>query len=498
MLLTPSPEFISLCRSQVILAQGLGASFSIVYLAKDLVNGGDTELIPLIVYPESAVEWSVTYPWIPPNLPSPVSRPLPPAPSTHSLSGSSPVSLQRAVDPILPTSAWNREQSVNPESGSSLDSEQPVYLESVEPLSRSTLTYLNESVNPDHQIVLPLVHEGTAIGLLVSYRNDRPWNPTERREVDHIARTLALGYVLEQRTQWLMEIRDQRQSQERHHRFLMDALLHQFRNPLTALRTFGKLLMKRLVSYDPNREVAVSIVRESERLQELLTQIEQVTKEAVDVKSSLRLNPSLQNYSNFLDPLPSSPEREQSEENPDLVTDWLSGNSLTTMPINLDSVLSPLLMTAGAIAQERGLTLEIGLSQGLPDVQVNGKALREVLNNLIENALKYTPTNGLIQIQSASGHPDGLSGKNSPLFLAVAISDTGPGIPPEDLPHLFEPYYRGIQSQGNIPGTGLGMAIAHQLLSRMGGTLQVFSPGKLCCSTAPGTTVVTWLPTSSQ
>ena len=80
----------------------------------------------------------------------------------------------------------------------------------------------------------------------------------------------------------------------------------------------------------------------------------------------------------------------------------------------------------------------------------------------------------------------------------MAISDTGPGIPPEDLPHLFEPYYRGIQSQGNIPGTGLGMAIAHQLLSRMGGTLQVFSPGKLCCSTAPGTTVVTWLPTSSQ
>ncbi|XGB39776.1 MAG: hypothetical protein LVT47_02385 [Cyanobacteria bacterium LVE1205-1] len=81
MLLTPSPEFISLCRSQVILAQGLGASFSIVYLAKDLVNGGDTELIPLIVHPESAVEWSVTHPWIPPtylplsSVPFPLPRP---------------------------------------------------------------------------------------------------------------------------------------------------------------------------------------------------------------------------------------------------------------------------------------------------------------------------------------------------------------------------------------------------------------------------------------
>ena len=51
---------------------------------------------------------------------------------------------------------------------------------------------------------------------------------------------------------------------------LLDSLLHQFRNPLTALRTFGKLLMKRLQPGDKNREVATSIVRESERLQELL------------------------------------------------------------------------------------------------------------------------------------------------------------------------------------------------------------------------------------
>jgi len=61
-------------------------------------------------------------------------------------------------------------------------------------------------------------------------------------------------------------------------------------------------------------------------------------------------------------------------------------------------------------------------------------------------------------------------------LLIIGVSDTGYGIPPEDLPHLFTKYYRGAKAETDIPGTGLGLAIARSLLQQMGGDLQIFSP----------------------
>jgi len=86
-----------------------------------------------------------------------------------------------------------------------------------------------------------------------------------------------------------------------------------------------------------------------------------------------------------------------------------------------------------------------------------------VFSNLIDNALKYTPS-GKIYIQA---------GLEQSHLQGIAISDTGPGIPPEDLEHIFE-HYRGVQSSSEIPGTGLGLAIAN-LIEQMQGEIQVFS-----------------------
>jgi signal transduction histidine kinase len=62
--------------------------------------------------------------------------------------------------------------------------------------------------------------------------------------------------------------------------------------------------------------------------------------------------------------------------------------------------------------------------------------------------------------------------------LAIAISDTGPGIPPQDLEHLFERHYRGVQAATAIPGSGLGLAIAKELIEQMQGEIEVFSPAQ--------------------
>jgi signal transduction histidine kinase len=118
---------------------------------------------------------------------------------------------------------------------------------------------------------------------------------------------------------------------------------------------------------------------------------------------------------------------------------------------------------------------------------VNEKALTEVLSNIIDNALKYTPPGGKILVQC---------GQQKGNLQGIAISDTGPGIPPEDLEHLGERHYRGVQAKTEIPGTGLGISIAKQLIAEMQGSIEVFSPAIHSIITLPhipGTTFIIWL-----
>jgi signal transduction histidine kinase len=257
-------------------------------------------------------------------------------------------------------------------------------------------------------------------------------------------------------------------------RDLLDNLLHQLRNPLTAIRTFGKLLFKRMRPVDPNREVATSIVRESDRLQELLQQFDQV----IDLNTA-DLAPL---------PLPESKvvinENVQKPVKPALL---LPGTGEQLTDCCLADLLAPLLISAQAISQERNLQLITEISHYLPLVKVNEKALTEVLSNIIDNALKYTPPGGKILVQC---------GQQKGNLQGIAISDTGPGIPPEDLEHLGERHYRGVQAKTEIPGTGLGISIAKQLIAEMQGSIEVFSPAVHSIITLPhipGTTFIIWL-----
>jgi signal transduction histidine kinase len=296
---------------------------------------------------------------------------------------------------------------------------------------------------PD-RLVLPLNHDGMVLGLLVTERLDRQWIDTERQQVEQVAQTLALSCVLDQRSQWLEQQRRQDQGLLAQQHDRMDNLLHQFRNPLTAMRTFGKLMMRRLQPGDSNHGVAVSIVRESDRLQELLLQFDQ----AIDL-------------------LPvGTIEVEQSA----LPAASLFGEApLVLESCDLVKILQPLLMSAGAMAQEKGLAMHSEFPQFLPSSQGNAAALREVLSNLIDNAIKYTPR-GQVHVRVVS------LGTSLGAGSAVYVTDSGLGIPGSDLPRLFERHFRGVQAGGEIPGTGLGLAIARDLVRQMGGEIEVFSP----------------------
>ena len=92
-----------------------------------------------------------------------------------------------------------------------------------------------------------------------------------------------------------------------------------------------------------------------------------------------------------------------------------------------------------------------------------------MLENLIENAIKYTPKGGRIRLSLVPG----------PGCIAARVSDTGVGIPADEIPHIFERFYRVEKSRGEGPeGTGLGLAIARRILELHGSAIAVESkPG---------------------
>ena len=122
---------------------------------------------------------------------------------------------------------------------------------------------------------MPLVYTDVVVGLLVAVRPDRAWLSEERRHIELVAKSLAGGCVLERRNQWLQSQLAHKNGLQSRQSEVFHNLLHQFRNPLTAVSTFGQLLVKRLGPEDPNQSVATGIVRENKRLRELVSHFDE-------------------------------------------------------------------------------------------------------------------------------------------------------------------------------------------------------------------------------
>jgi two-component system sensor histidine kinase BaeS len=122
---------------------------------------------------------------------------------------------------------------------------------------------------------------------------------------------------------------------------------------------------------------------------------------------------------------------------------------------------------ARARAVEKSITLIGGAEPSLPPVDVDLQRIMQVLQNLLTNALRHTPEGGQITV-SARRTPDGL--------VAISVEDTGAGIAPEDLPHIFERFYRADSSRSRATGgSGLGLTIARRLVETHGGQIGVES-----------------------
>lgn len=133
---------------------------------------------------------------------------------------------------------------------------------------------------------------------------------------------------------------------------------------------------------------------------------------------------------------------------------------------DLRQVIESVVQVHQPIAQAKQQRLMFEAAPDLPLVLADRRKCERIVVNLITNGLSYTPPTGSIEVQ--------LSGSANNLLFTVR--DTGIGIEPDDLPHIFEPFYRGVRAKKHdSSGTGLGLAIVREMLEAQGGTITVKS-----------------------
>ena len=158
---------------------------------------------------------------------------------------------------------------------------------------------------------------------------------------------------------------------------------------------------------------------------------------------------------------------------------------LRRRPIPVGAAIDDVLQMLGDRATQRDVTVTTGIAPDVPLAYADGDQLRQVLINLVDNAIKYTAPGGRVVVRARAAVLDGVTA------VEIAIVDTGVGIPSQDLPRLTERFFRVDKARSReLGGTGLGLAIVKHIVQGHAGRLAIES------TLGEGTTVRVILPTS--
>jgi len=142
------------------------------------------------------------------------------------------------------------------------------------------------------------------------------------------------------------------------------------------------------------------------------------------------------------------------------------GLVLEQAPNSLSDLISDTLESFSHLARKKNIHLSGDVESNIDLVNMDARHIGRAIDNLVSNALRYTPEGGAVTI---SAHREGSQ-------VEVCVRDSGEGIPPEDLPHIFESFYRGEKSRSRATGgAGLGLAIARGIVLAHGGQIWVKS-----------------------
>jgi two-component system phosphate regulon sensor histidine kinase PhoR len=133
-------------------------------------------------------------------------------------------------------------------------------------------------------------------------------------------------------------------------------------------------------------------------------------------------------------------------------------------PVDLNALIDDVIVQMAPLAERQGITLSVSHFQELPAVQADRERIRGALVNLVHNAVKFNRAGGHVKVATSS-NPDS---------VIVSVIDDGVGISREDLPHVFERFYKSDKSRGG-EGSGMGLAIAKHVIQIHGGQIHVES-----------------------
>jgi signal transduction histidine kinase len=142
--------------------------------------------------------------------------------------------------------------------------------------------------------------------------------------------------------------------------------------------------------------------------------------------------------------------------------------TILQQPCDLNALIRTLVNDRQSLAEERGLELKLNLQSGLQSVWLDEAAIIQALSNLLTNAMNYTPHGGCITVSTM------IDMKEKDNWASFQVEDTGRGIDEEEIPHLFERFFRGRAGhESGAPGTGLGLAIVKQVVEHHQGRINV-------------------------
>lgn len=300
---------------------------------------------------------------------------------------------------------------------------------------------LDPSLAPDVEalgvcafVTVPLVARDRVLGALSLISTDatRQYDDADLAVVDELSHRAA--FAME--NAWLYQ-EAQRASQARDE--ILGVVSHDLRNPISAVSMCARVLVESPPEQaSDRRELAEAIVESTHLMQRLIQDLLDVST----IESG-----HLKVY----------PRRE-----------------------SLGRIVESAMTMVREGAAERGVRVYSTVPQALPLVEVDSQRLEQVLANLLGNAVKFTERGGTVAVE----------GEADASFVRVRVRDSGVGIPPEHLPHIFDRYWHA-RRQSRTVGTGLGLAIARGIVEAHGGTIGVEStPGE-------GTTFTFTLPMAS-
>jgi signal transduction histidine kinase len=210
-------------------------------------------------------------------------------------------------------------------------------------------------------------------------------------------------------------------------------IAHELNNPLTTVTGFTELLLDEMPGDAPHRAEMEMVLREARRARDVVRHLLDFARQGERTRASFDIN--------------------------GLVEDVLA---LTKHLIHTS-----------------GVQLDVNLAESLPWVSVDGNQIKQVLLNLVHNALQAMPSGGALKIQTEE------RARDDRRWVIISVCDSGIGIDPQNRERIFEPFFT---TKGNTGGTGLGLSVTYGIVTDHGGTIEVDSrPGA-------GSTFTVWLP----